>query len=186
MLRCRAVLALVVGLSLLAAVAFGESAIRVTVNGKAVAMDSPPVIVNGHTLVPLRAIFEAMGVAPVWDGKTGTVTASSSGVQLKLVVGSKTAFVNGKSVGLDEPGVIRNGRVMVPGRFIAETFGGKVDWNASARTVVITTGAKTALKTGPFAGMQAPDFTLKDLAGKSVKLSDLRGNSVALIFFTSW
>lgn len=41
-------------------------------------------------------------------------------------------------------------------------------------------------KTGPFKGMRAPDFTLKDLDGTSWQLSELKGNSVALIFFTSW
>ncbi len=41
-------------------------------------------------------------------------------------------------------------------------------------------------KTGPFQGMQAPDFTLKDIGGTEWQLSELKGSSVALIFFTSW
>jgi len=41
-------------------------------------------------------------------------------------------------------------------------------------------------KTGPFQGMQAPDFTLKDIGGAQWQLSELKGSSVALIFFTSW
>lgn len=44
----------------------------------------------------------------------------------------------------------------------------------------------SATKTGPFKGMQAPDFTLKDMADTSWTLSELKGNAVALIFFTSW
>ncbi len=46
--------------------------------------------------------------------------------------------------------------------------------------------APAAVKTGPFKGMQAPDFVLKDLAGTAWTLSELKGSSVALIFFTSW
>lgn len=43
-----------------------------------------------------------------------------------------------------------------------------------------------ALKTGAFKGMLAPDFTLEDMTGKAWTLSELKGNSVALVFFTSW
>lgn len=46
--------------------------------------------------------------------------------------------------------------------------------------------AEETVKVGPFKGMQAPDFTLKDLAGTAWTLSELKGNSVALVFFTSW
>lgn len=43
-----------------------------------------------------------------------------------------------------------------------------------------------ATKTGPFKGMQAPDFKLVDMDGTEWSLSQLKGNSVALVFFTSW
>lgn len=46
--------------------------------------------------------------------------------------------------------------------------------------------SEETVKVGPFAGMQAPDLTLKDLDGTEWTLSALKGNSVALIFFTSW
>ncbi len=41
-------------------------------------------------------------------------------------------------------------------------------------------------KSGPFKGMEAPDFALKDMSGTEWTLSSLKGSSVALIFFTSW
>lgn len=47
-------------------------------------------------------------------------------------------------------------------------------------------GEGAQVKVGPFQGMQAPDFTLKDLSGTQWQLSELKGNSVALVFFTSW
>jgi len=44
--------------------------------------------------------------------------------------------------------------------------------------------SKTPGKAVPDA--KAPDFTLKDLSGKSVKLSSLRGNPVLVIFSATW
>ncbi|MBO8126976.1 MAG: TlpA family protein disulfide reductase [Firmicutes bacterium] len=40
--------------------------------------------------------------------------------------------------------------------------------------------------TGPFAGEIAPDFTLPDLDGEMVALSDYRGKYVFLNFFATW
>ena len=36
------------------------------------------------------------------------------------------------------------------------------------------------------AGTDAPDFTLNDLSGKPVRLSDFRGKTVVLVFWASW
>ena len=35
-------------------------------------------------------------------------------------------------------------------------------------------------------GQSVPDFTLKDISGKSVSLSDFRGKTVLLLFWASW
>ncbi len=45
-----------------------------TVNGEAKTMETPPVIVNGRTLVPLRALGEALGLIVDWDGERGEIT----------------------------------------------------------------------------------------------------------------
>jgi len=43
-------------------------------NGEEFAMDAPPVIVNGRTLVPIRLIGEAFGAKVEWDGSERMVT----------------------------------------------------------------------------------------------------------------
>ena len=51
-----------------------DQPIQVFINGQQLAMNVSPVIKNGRTLVPLRAIFEALGVEVSWDDNTRTVT----------------------------------------------------------------------------------------------------------------
>ncbi|GEM_PF-6465127 len=112
--------------------------VKVMVDGKTLSMDVKPVIEKGRTLVPLRTIFEALDVEVGWDEKTRTVTAVKGSTQIKLVIGNTTALKSGKSVKLDVPAKILNGRTLVPVRFVSEALGAKVDWNGSAHTVTIT------------------------------------------------
>lgn len=57
---------------------------------------------------------------------------------VKLIVGSKEATVNGKSVLLDVPPQIIKGRTLVPLRFIAEALGAKVDFEPKTQAITLT------------------------------------------------
>jgi len=96
-----------------------------------------PNIENGRTLVPLRAIFEALGASIEWDGNTQTVTATKGSTEIKLVIGGQ-AFKNGKPASLDVPAKIINGRTMVPLRFVGEALGCQVGWNGDTQTITIS------------------------------------------------
>lgn len=117
-----------------------QELIRVLVNDIAVSFDQPPVLENGRTLVPLRAIFESLGAEVDWDDKTGTVTGQKDGVHITLSAGSAFAKVNDTAIELDAPAKIVNGRVLVPVRFIAESMNCFVGWQAKTKTVYITDG----------------------------------------------
>lgn len=142
-----------IGLSLsvvLAASAIGMTAvakddINVIVNGeKVVFEDTAPFIENERTLVPMRAIFEALGAVVEWDEETRTVVSYDpvSKVSIVLQIGSKTMFVNDKSVTLEVPAKIVNERTVVPVRAIAEGMNSKVDWDGSTMTVIVTKDIK--------------------------------------------
>ncbi len=49
------------------------------VNGRQVALDVPPMVVGGRTLVPLRFVSEAMGASVDWDPAARAVFVSSGG-----------------------------------------------------------------------------------------------------------
>jgi len=112
--------------------------ISVYLDGTQLTFDVPPQIIDGRTLVPLRAIFEALGAEVNWNEATQTITATKDTTTVVLTIGSTTATVSGRSVTLDVPPQVINGRTLVPLRFVAESFGVAVDWNGDTRTVTIT------------------------------------------------
>ena len=80
-----------------AATAFG--AVSLTIDGRPINLDVPPAIIEGRTLVPVRAIFEDLGAKVNWDDATKTVSAYSGYTTIKLKINDTDAFVNGKQIG---------------------------------------------------------------------------------------
>ncbi|MCL2766724.1 MAG: copper amine oxidase N-terminal domain-containing protein [Peptococcaceae bacterium] len=116
----------------------GTDEITVVIDGSPVIFDVPPRIVNDRTLVPLRAIFEELGATVEWDGNTQTVTATKDNTVVELTIGNNTPTINGEIVTIDQPGIIVDSRTLAPLRFVAEAFGGTVEWNGASRTASIT------------------------------------------------
>lgn len=120
--------------------------VSVVIDGAALESDQPAVIINDRTMVPIRAIGEALGVDFEWDGETKTVTFSQGDVSAALVIGETTLTVTAAGVSaeveLDSPAVIVNERTLVPVRFISENFGAEVDWDSDTKTVTITPAAE--------------------------------------------
>jgi len=116
-----------------------QKPISVYLNDKKIEFDVPPVIEEGRTLVPLRAIFEAMGMTVGWDGTTSTIIATGKGNSISMRVNETTATVNGKTLTMDVPSKVIDGRTLVPVRFIAESLGAEVEWDGENRIVYIHT-----------------------------------------------
>ena len=114
-----------------------------TVNGVANTLDSPPVIKNSRTLLPIRAIVEAIGGTVSWDGTEKKVTVSLGSNTIELWIGKSNAKVNGIDTPIDStnskvvPEII-NGRTMLPLRFVTESLGCDVQWDGTTNTVTIT------------------------------------------------
>lgn len=112
----------------------------VLLNGSVVPFQGvQPVKEQGRVLVPLRGVFEAMGAFVSYSQSTHTVTAVRGERRVELQVGANYAVVNGQRVALDVPAKTRTGRVLVPLRFVAQSLGAKVFWDAPENTVRINT-----------------------------------------------
>lgn len=128
---------LIAGASPSTPVAAAEAEVAVMIDGKKLSLDVPPVIVGGRTLVPLRAIFEALGADVTWIGEKQTVVAVRGRTNISLPVGETAALINGTPNKLDVPAQIVAGRTLVPVRFVSESLGALVDWDNTTRTVTI-------------------------------------------------
>ena len=115
-----------------------DTKLKVVVNGTALSTDQPPVIVEGRTLVPLRAIFEALGASVDWNNEEKRVTSEKGGDKVTLVIGERRLHKNDKEIPLDVPAQIVNSRTMVPARAVSEALGCKVNWDGNTKTVTIT------------------------------------------------
>lgn len=116
----------------------GVSSISVYVNDEKISFDQAPIIIDGRSLVPLRAIFEAMGVSVFWDGDSQTVTSTRGGITITLQIGSSIMLNNDSAIILDVPVQLVDGRTFVPVRAIAESFGASVEWEDATATIRIT------------------------------------------------
>ncbi|MCY9665579.1 copper amine oxidase N-terminal domain-containing protein [Paenibacillus alginolyticus] len=115
----------------------GKLGIKAYVNGLEPNFEVPPFIKDGNTLVPFRAIAEALQATVTWNPEDNSVTVVKDGVTVKLVIGVRKAFVNGQAVDLEVAGEVFNGSTMVPARFISEALKANVQWEPESQSVVI-------------------------------------------------
>lgn len=111
--------------------------IKVKIFDKYINFDQPPIIENGRTLVPIRAIFEVLGLDVSWNAEDKIATGNNDKIQITIPINNKTVYVNKIPVILDVPAKIFNKRTLVPIRFISEALGRDVDWDNLSRTVII-------------------------------------------------
>jgi len=169
-----AVILLAAGLVLAGVISGAANSPRIRINGAFVhipADDQPPVIVDNRTLVPLRAVMEALGFDVHWNDTTRTITLSnvthvgSVWIMLPLeeiphemgfpvredtwthfpgnMYISNAQNADGLIIPLDVPPQIINNRTMVPVRAISEASGMDVDWDGANLIVDIQTPPNT-------------------------------------------
>ena len=71
--------------------------VKVVINGaelKIAENDTKPFVEDGSTLVPMRAIFDALGASVQWDDATKTVTSKSDNGSFEMQIGSDIVKIN--------------------------------------------------------------------------------------------
>ncbi|OEH85277.1 hypothetical protein BHU72_04055 [Desulfuribacillus stibiiarsenatis] len=102
---------------------------RLYIKGATMKFDVPPVIREGRTLVPVRAITEGLGAKVDWNPATKTITITKDDKVIVLVLGSATVTVNGVPATIDVPAQVTNNRTIVPIRFISEILKVSVEYD---------------------------------------------------------
>ncbi len=104
-------------------------------------IDAAPYIDHAHTMVPLRALAEALSAEVYWDGTTNTVTLTKGSKTLEFVIGSSTYTLSdsnsSRTVSMPTAAVVKSGRTYLPLRAAAEALDKSVYWNAEHQLVVI-------------------------------------------------
>lgn len=105
--------------------------------------DIRPYIKNGSTMVPLRSIINGLsGASITWDSSRNAAVANYQGTAIVMLIGSTTAYVNGNSVSMPVAAEVKGGTTMIPLRFVAETFGFDVNYDAATKVVTICGASK--------------------------------------------
>ncbi|MFC4776013.1 stalk domain-containing protein [Paenibacillus sp. GCM10023252] len=113
--------------------------IRVILDGKTLAFEVPPVQMNNHTFVPLRAIFEAHGAEITWNQQDRSMEAVIATHVIRYSIDSTIMYVDGRSIDLGIRAILVKNRMLVPVRAISEALGSKVTWDRTTRIITITT-----------------------------------------------
>lgn len=112
--------------------------IRAIVNGQLVQFDVAPVVQHGRTLVPIRALADALGADTSWNESRREATVMLDGDEIILPIGRNLAYVNGEEVMIDVAPQIINGRTFIPFRFVGTALGCDIFWDEEARIVTVT------------------------------------------------
>lgn len=114
-----------------------DTDIAVNLDGNWLEFDVEPLIINGRTMVPMRAIFEALGCSVSWDQVSQTAIGVRNGKVVYCTINSNDASVDGKATTIDQPPALINGRTLVPLRFVSEAYGCTVQWDSDTRSIYI-------------------------------------------------
>ncbi|MDI6717156.1 MAG: stalk domain-containing protein [Actinomycetota bacterium] len=117
-----------------------DGALLIAVNGKPVNSGQSAFIYQGRIFIPAEQLGEILEVNVEIDNDNEKVNIISSSRNIAFAIGDNTATVDGEEVVLDVAPMLENGKVFIPLRFVAESFGAEVKWDSEFRVVDISIG----------------------------------------------
>lgn len=144
-----------------------EDEIKVYVAGERVEFDTPPVLLNDRTMVPMRAIFEKLGATVKWNDEFMRVEGLfENGRHIMLYIDKNTAYVDGELKTLDAAPYLKDNRTMIPLRFVAEGSGAVVNWDDATQSAHVVPEYLTGnfIPFGEYMSIPSPLTADKDFA----------------------
>lgn len=104
-----------------------------------------PIARYSRTVLPIRAVVEAMGGTVGWDRTQNRVTLAANGSSVEMWIGNMAYRANGADLTMDIAPFAENERTFLPLRFAAENLNCRVTWrNATQEILIVFNGeAKT-------------------------------------------
>ncbi len=117
---------------------FATDDIRVYVDNQLLQLEDRPIIQDGRTLAPMRALFESLGASVDWEADTRTAVGTRGNITVRIPIGSTKPTINGRIETIQVAAQIIDGRTYIPLRFVGEAFGDDVKWDGTTRSITIT------------------------------------------------
>lgn len=97
-----------------------------------------PYIKSGYTMLPVRAVAEALGLSSNWDNTNKIATFANDKKTAIVKLGGKEIIVNGTPIKLSVPAEVKNGTTMIELRSLATGFNVNIQWNNNLKTATVT------------------------------------------------
>ncbi len=171
--------------------------------------DTTPQIINDRTMVPVKALADAIGANTEWNDTEKKVTLTLGDMYAVLVIGNdkmtygkiatdstgKKSASTTEVFNLDSPPTIVNNRALFPASAIATAFNAEANWVDITKTVYITTSAPVATATPapvapvatPTPGPANPVFSdsayFQEASGKRIEDMHIGKNKFAVVIY---
>ncbi len=110
----------------------------VYLNGRRLAMTHPGCVLEGHLVVPLRSLAEALGARVLWDGALRVVVLERGRTRVEVTVGQRRMRVNDGLRELPVAPFLYEDRTIAPLRTVAEALGARVGWDPERYRALLT------------------------------------------------
>ena len=111
--------------------------VSVYVGGMRIDRDGISYIEDGTAYVPLRELCETLGAQVKWNREEGSVTVSAPGISMTICQKYDYFETNGRYFYAEGGFPIKNGKLMVPVRAVAEALGVKIQWDQASSAVKV-------------------------------------------------
>lgn len=110
---------------------------KIAVSGLALNLERNPISINNRLVVPARTVFSEIGAKVNWNEARQRLVITKGNDEIIMYIGYINSYVNGVIKEMEAPAILFDGTVMVPVRFVAETFNVSVGWSEKSSTVYL-------------------------------------------------